>query len=53
MKRKQALRVLLAALMILLFLLIISQEEWMQTVIEGFMRLFDTGIMIVLGVFIP
>lgn len=52
-KRRLILRIEIVSLMGLLLLLIFSTELWMQTVIEGFMRLVDTAIMIVLGVYIP
>lgn len=39
--------------MFLLLFLIFLQVSWLQTVIEGVMRLVDTGIMIVLGVYLP
>lgn len=48
-----ALRLLLISLMILLSFLIIFSEVIVQTIVEGFMRLSDTAIMIVLGVYIP
>jgi len=53
MKRQVMLRILIISLMSLLVFLIFSSELWVQTVVEGFMRLVDTAIMIVLGVYIP
>jgi MFS family permease len=53
MKRKLALRCLIISLMGLLLFLIATQDSLVQTVVEGCMRLIDTAIMIVLGVYIP
>lgn len=39
--------------MSLLVFLIFSSQLWVQTIVEGFMRLVDTAIMIVLGIYIP
>jgi MFS family permease len=53
MKRRLSLRVEIVSLMVLLLFLIASSERWVQTVVEGSMRLVDTAIMIVLGVYVP
>lgn len=51
--RKLFLRAFLIVLAVLFIGLIIFSNKVFQSVIEGIMRLFDTCIMIVLGVYLP
>lgn len=51
--RKVYLRAFLIVLMLLFMLLVIVESRVAQSFIEGIMRLFDTGIMIVLGIYLP
>ena len=39
--------------MVLLLGLVLTPNVWVQTGVEGVMRLFDTAVMIVLGVYVP
>jgi hypothetical protein len=52
-RRKRSLLFLLLALMLLLGGLIVLESPQWQTVIEGAMRFCDSGIMLVLGFYLP
>jgi hypothetical protein len=39
--------------MVLLLALVLTPNVWVQTGVEGVMRLVDTAVMIVLGVYVP
>ena len=52
-RRKVLLQLLIGSLMLLLLALIMVGLPEVQTTIEGLMRLCDTSIMLVLGVYLP
>ena len=51
--RRLLIRILLVFLMGLFGLLVVFSNQVVQTVVEGVMRLFDSSIMIVLGIYLP
>ena len=51
--RKLILRVLLTFLLGMFFLLMLVSDKLGQTIIEGIMRLGDSGILLILGVYLP
>jgi len=53
LKRRLCLQILISILSILLLFLIIFQNLMIQTGVEGVMRVVDTAIMLMLGVYLP